>query len=215
MRMKLAMLLMAAFLLGTLHVASAAPAAEGAAAVAAPAAADGQKVKGQNKWMEQLTPEQRTELQAKIKELNAAGKTKQEIRTSVLEMLKGWGVKARGGGQGAKAGRGGQLGGIMAKLTDEQRKQLQDELGKLRAAGKTPEEIRAACAEMLKGWGIEMPQGGQAGGQRALMQKLTPEQRQQVRAKIKELRDAGKTPPEIKAAVLEMLKGLGVQPPAQ
>lgn len=210
------LLLMAALTVGVMHVAMAAPAGDGAAAAtAAPAAGQAPAIKGQQKWMAQLTADQQAQVQAKIKEMTAAGKTKEEIKTAVMQMLKGWGIKARGQGtQGGKAAQGANKA-LMAKLTDEQRKQLQDKITDLRAAGKTPEEIKAAVMEMLKGWGIELPQRGKAAGLRALMQNLTPEQRQQVEAKIKELRDANKTQAEIKAAVLEMLKGWGVQPPAQ
>lgn len=201
MRTTILTVLMAILVLTALHVAVAAPAAGDQAAP---------KIQGQSKWMDQLTADQKAQVAAKVKEMTAAGKSKQEIRTAVMEMLKGWGIKVQA--QGAK---GAGIGNLMAKLTDEQRKQLQSKITEMRAAGKTPEEIRAACAEMLKGWGIEMPQPRQGAGLKALMEKLTPDQRQQVQAKVKELRDAGKTPAEIKAAVLEMLKGWGVQPPAQ
>lgn len=215
MKTGMLLLVMAAFVFGIMHVAAAAPEAAGAAATAPPAAADQQGVKGQQKWMDQLTADQRAQVQAKIKEMTAAGKSKDEIRTAVMALLKGWGIKVRGQGTRGARGRGGAGQGVMAKLTDEQRKQLQDKMAEMGAAGKTPEEIRAAVQEMLKGWGIEPPQAGGQTGRRALMAKLTPDQRQQVQAKIKEMRAAGKTREEIGAAVMEMLKGWGVQPPAQ
>lgn len=43
---------------------------------------------------------------------------------------------------------------------------------------------------------------------------LTQEQRQQLQAKIKELRQGGARPEEIRAAVQEMLKGWGIELPA-
>ena len=164
-------------------------------------------------WMAKLTPEQRDQVQAKIKELRAAGKTPEEIKAAIAAMLKEWGIE---GGPGQGAGQAGQLKGILDKLTPEQRTQVLAKIKELKAAGKTREEIKAAVAEMLKGWGVEVGAGpgqGQGGPLKALMEKLTPDQRQQVQAKVKELRDAGKTRPEIKAAVLEMLKGWGVEAP--
>jgi hypothetical protein len=64
---------------------------------------------------------------------------------------------------------------------------------------------------MLKGWGIEPPPS--QGGRGALMDKLTADQRQQLQAKIKGLRDKNATREEIRAAVQEMLKGWGIEPP--
>lgn len=166
-------------------------------------------------WLAKLTPEQREQVQAKIKELKAAGKTREEIKTAVAAMLKEWGIEL-GAGQGQGQGQGGPLKGILDQLTAEQRTQVQAKIKELKAAGKTREEIKAAVAEMLKGWGVEVGAGpgqGQGGPLKAIMEKLTPDQRQQTQAKVKELRDAGKTRQEIKAAVLEMLKGWGVEAP--
>jgi mRNA-degrading endonuclease RelE of RelBE toxin-antitoxin system len=158
-------------------------------------------------WMQNLTPEQRAQVQAKIQEMKQAGKTPEEIRQAVFEMLKGWGVQLpQGAGAGDKQGPA-----WMQQLTPEQRAQVLAKHQELKQAGKTPEEIHAAIAEMLKGWGVQMPAGGGRGG---WMAQLTPEQQQQVKAKIQEMQQQGKTKQEIHAAVLEMLKGWGIQAPA-
>ena len=180
----------------------------------------GARGEARQKWMQTLTQEQRTELQAKMKEMRAAGKTPEEVRAAMTEMLKGWNVEmpqgrgARGEGKGQQQGMGRHF---MQQLTPDQRAQLEAKVTELKAAGKTPEEIRAAVAEMLKGWGVEAP-AARAGGQRgqglARMPKLTDEQRTQVQAKMKELRQAGKTREEIHAAIAEMLKGWGIEAPA-
>ncbi|MHB8997556.1 MAG: hypothetical protein ACYC63_20105, partial [Armatimonadota bacterium] len=197
-------------------------------------AAAGARGEARQKWMQTLTQEQRTELQAKMKEMRAAGKTPEEVRAAMTEMLKGWGVEMPQGraGQRARNGEGnGQQQGLgegkgrrqgmgrnfMQQLTPDQRTQLEAKVTELKAAGKTPEEIRAAIAEMLKGWGIEAPAArgdGQRGQGLAGMPKLTDEQRTQVQAKMKELREAGKTREEIHAAIAEMLKGWGIEAPA-
>lgn len=163
-------------------------------------------------FMGQLTPDQRTQLLAKMTAMKAANATPEETRAAVVAMLKDWGVEAP---QGQRAGQG-QGREWMAKLTAEQRDQVQAKLKELRAAGKTREEIKTAVAEMLKGWGVEVGAGrgqGQGGPLKPIMEKLTPDQRQQAQAKVKELRDAGKNRQEIKAVVLEMLKGWGVEAP--
>ncbi len=173
-------------------------------------------------WMQGLTDEQRAQVVAKLQELKEAGKTPQEIHAAIAEMLKGWGIEPPAGrGPGAGHGEGkGQGPGWLAQLTPEQREQALAKVKELKEAGKTPQEIHAAIAEMLKGWGIEPPAGGGPGlgkgpGEgRGWLAQLTPEQREQVKAKLKELKEAGKTPQEIHAAIAEMLKGWGIEPPA-
>ncbi len=97
----------------------------------------------------------------------------------------------------------------MARLTPEQRQQVQDKVQELRQQGKTEAEIHAAVAEMLQGWGVKVPGLGPAAARGRWLAQLTPEQRAQVLAKAKELKAQGKTPQEIRAAVAEMLKGWG------
>jgi Spy/CpxP family protein refolding chaperone len=156
-----------------------------------------------------LTDDQWTQLEAKLKELRAANAKTGEIRAAVTELFKGWGVAEpqRGEGQGNAARFG-------ANLTEEQRTQLQDKLKELRAANAKPEEIRAAVAELYKGWGIELPKRGEGQGNAARFgANLTDEQRTQLQDKIKELKDKGAKRDEIKAAVEEMYKGWGLEPP--
>ncbi|MEN6404091.1 MAG: hypothetical protein ABFD94_19275, partial [Armatimonadia bacterium] len=123
----------------------------------------------------------------------------------------GWGIEMPLGqrGEGKQAGEGRQNRGHkqdwIGQLTEDQRTQLKAKMDELKAAGAKPEEIRAAVAELCKGWGIETPK---AGGRRdaGLMKDLTPEQRQQVQAKVKEMKAAGAKREEIRAAIQELLK---------
>jgi Spy/CpxP family protein refolding chaperone len=156
--------------------------------------------------MANLTEEQRTQLQAKIKELRAADAKPEEIHAAVAEMCKGWGVEMPQRGQG-QGGPGGARNGFGANLTEEQRTQVQAKVKEMRQAGAQPEEIRAAVQELLKGWGVQPPQRGQGHGpMQDLLQDLTPEQRQQVMAKVRELRQNGAPREEIKKSIEEMLK---------
>lgn len=152
-----------------------------------------------------LTDEQWMQLEAKLKELKGAGATPEQINAAMGELFKGWGVEP---GAGAGKGLADRFG---ANLTEEQRTQVQAKIKDMRAAGAKPEEIKAAVQEMLKGWGVQMPEGkGQADRWGA---NLTEEQRTQLQAKIKEMRGAGAKPEEIRAAVQEMYKGWGLQMP--
>ncbi len=155
-----------------------------------------------------LTDEQWKQLEDKIKELRAANAKSDEIRTALTELFKGW----AGGRQGQ--GAGNRFG---ANLTDEQRAQLQAKIKEMRAANAKPEDIKAAIAELYKGWGLEMPRGqgdGQGFGKgNGFGANLTDEQRAQLQAKIKELRDAGAKREAMKAAIDELYKGWGLEPP--
>jgi len=155
-----------------------------------------------------LTDEQWKQLEDKIKELRAANAKSDEIRTALTELFKGW----AGGRQGQ--GAGNRFG---ANLTDEQRAQLQAKIKEMRAANAKPEDIKAAIAKLYKGWGLEMPRGqgdGQGFGKgNGFGANLTDEQRAQLQAKIKELRDAGAKREAMKAAIDELYKGWGLEPP--
>ena len=48
-----------------------------------------------------------------------------------------------------------------------------------------------------------------------IMQRLTPEQREEVQGTVKELREDGASGQEIREALGDMLKGWGIQLPAQ
>ena len=48
-----------------------------------------------------------------------------------------------------------------------------------------------------------------------IMQRLTPEQREEVQGTVRELHEEGVEPQEIREAVREMLEGWGIQLPPQ
>ncbi len=50
-------------------------------------------VAGLRRVMNQLTPEQRDQLMAKIKDMRAKNATPEEIKLAVKDMLQGWGIK--------------------------------------------------------------------------------------------------------------------------
>jgi len=160
-----------------------------------------------------LTEEQREAVQEKIKEMRSQDATREEIRAAKAEMLKGYGIelpencRLPGGPKGLQSDRGG----FMADLTDEQREAVRVKTKEMRSQDASREEIRAAKAEMLKGYGIELPDN--RGERRGFGDNLTNEQREAVRVKIKEMRSQGATREEIRAAKAEMLKGYGIELP--
>jgi DNA-binding transcriptional regulator YhcF (GntR family) len=162
-----------------------------------------------------LTDEQRQAVQEKIEEMKSQDATREEIHSAVAEMLKGYGIKVPEECHGP-IGFGPGRGGFGANLTDEQRQAVQEKIKEMRSQGAKREEIHAAVAEMLKGYGIEVPEpkdwaGPPDGG--GFLKDLTKEQREAVQAKIKEMRDQGAKREEIHAAVTEMLKGYGIEVP--
>ena len=170
-----------------------------------------------------LTFEQREAICEKIKEMRSQGATRKEIRDAVDEMLEGFGIEPperRIGLHGPK-GFGHGRRGFRADLTDEQRQALREKKEELRNQGANREEIRDAVAEMLKGYGIELPEKWREGhgfhpfgpGPGGFWCDLTDEQREAVHEKKKELRNQGATRKEIRDAVAEMLEGYGIELP--
>jgi len=162
-----------------------------------------------------LTEEQREAVQEKKEEMRSQGATREEIHSAVAEMLKGYGIEVPEDWHGPK-GFGHGKAGFKANLTDEQREAIREKKEEMRSQGATREEIHAAVAEMLKGYGIDVPEGWRgprgAGG---FWADLTDEQREAIREKIKEMRGQDASREEIHAAVAEMLKVFGIALPEQ
>ena len=168
-----------------------------------------------------LTDEQRAAIQEKVTELKESGANRQEIRTAVAEMLKEYGIEV----PDAWFNRLGKGNYLCADLTDEQRTTIQEKVTGMKEDGASREDIRAAVAEMLKEFGIELPdkqanrqgiQGrrpGRRGNANYLGADLTDEQRTAIKEKIAEMKEAGASRKEIREAVAEMLKEYGIEDP--
>jgi len=104
-------------------------------------------------WMANLTDEQQQTLNETVKNLQASGATREQIRTAVNELLTQWGINIP---QQTDTPRPEPP--WMANLTDEQKQTLQDTVEKMKASGATPEQIRNAVDELLMQWGVEIPQ---------------------------------------------------------
>ncbi len=101
----------------------------------------------------------------------------------------------------------------MANLTDTQKAALEQKIKELKEAGKSPREIHSAIGDMLKQWGIQIPQRPSKPPTPPWMTNLTDTQKASLEQKINELKEAGKSPQEIRSAVDEMLQQWGIQVP--
>jgi DNA-binding transcriptional regulator YhcF (GntR family) len=170
-----------------------------------------------------LTKEQRESVEKKIKEMKGQDATPEEIHTAVAEMLKSYGIEVPDDlpGPPEHLGFGHPRSGFWGELTDEQREAIREKTKQMRDQDASPEEIHSAVAEMLKGYGIEVPENwagphGRRGfgpGPGGFFEDLTKEQREAVREKIKELRSQGATRQEIRETIDQMLEGFGVESP--
>ena len=172
-----------------------------------------------------LTDEQRETVREKIKEMRDQDATREEIHAAVTEMVKGYGIDLPEDWKGPRGFRG-DFGpgpfGFCADLTDEQREAIHDKIKEMRDQDATHEEIHTAVAEMLKGYGVDLPEdwkgprgfrGGFGPGPGGFWADLTDEQRDAIWEKIKEMRNQGATREEIREAVAEMLEGFGIESP--
>jgi len=165
---------------------------------------------GYNGLYSKLTDEQRETVLGKIKEMRSQGATREEIRAAVGKLFEGYGIELpEHQGEGPR----GDFRGLLSGLTEEQRETVQEKMKEMRSQGATREEIHTAVAEILKGYGIEVPKNwgeGHQGGFRDFLANLTEEQRETVLGKIKEMRSQGASREEIRTTVSEMLKGYGI-----
>jgi Spy/CpxP family protein refolding chaperone len=172
--------------------------------------------RGHGGFFGQLTEEQKDAVHATVQEMRDAGATREEVHAAVREMLAGWGIEVperqgRGGGKGD--GERVHHSRLFEQLSEEQRGAIYELVKGMREAGASREEIRGAVHEMLAGWGIEVPErpAGPRGHMREIFEQLSEEQRTAVHDKVREMREAGASRDEIRAAVREMLEGFGIE----
>ncbi len=176
---------------------------------------------GRGMMHSQLTEDQRTQLLETVSQLRESNASREEIRAAVATLFESWGLEAPQFGQHAGFSRGmGQKGAFIdANTTAEQRIELYAKHDEMWKSGATHEEMRTAAYALLTSWGIELPDTTACPGigihRENHEDELMQEQRVAVRAKIKEMRIAGKSRKEIHDAVAEILKGFGVELPGK
>ncbi len=186
----------------------------------------GHKHDGGGFWTN-LTDEQREAVELKMKELRSQNASPEEMHAAIDEMLKGYGIEVPARDSMEPPPDMGDMGhgpgGFLKDLTDEQREAVEAKMKELRDQNASPEETRTVIDEMLRGYGINVPPKNSIGpppdlgcmgpGPGGFLKDLTDEQREAVKAKMKELRDQMASPEEMHAAIDEMLKGNGIEPP--
>jgi uncharacterized membrane-anchored protein len=156
-----------------------------------------------------LTEEQKEAIHEKITELREEGASHEEIHAAVGEMLEEYGVELPEN-WGERRGRKEFFG----NLTEEQREAIHKKMREMRDEGATHEEIHATVSEMLKEYGVEVPERlGERPHRMGFFAELTEDQREAVREKMKEMRDEGATHEEIHATVSEMFEEYGIELP--
>ena len=176
-----------------------------------------------------LTNERREAIRTEIEAMKAAGASREDIHTTVVATLEGFGITlpedfrphrkpGRGRGNGHKLSQ--------VDLTEEQRAQIQETVKTMREDGAKKNEIRAAVAELLETFGVEDTENpflrGDAGrgrhhrpGRHGLLEgfflkELTREQRTEIHETVKTMRKDGATREEVRTAIVELLRKYGL-----
>lgn len=109
---------------------------------------------------------------------------------------------------------GGELRGLVADLTDEQKDEIKATVEALRDEGATPEQIHAAIGEKLESFGVALPEGWNVPPPfRSYVTDLTGEQKAVLEATIESLVAEGATRDQIHLAIGEKLESFGVALP--
>ncbi len=166
------------------------------------------------RFSDKLTVDQRKELRAASKSLWESGATTKEIRNQTKIKLEKWGIKTPKAGKFAKKfGRRHSKFANCAKrfsnkLTEEQRAELRETVAEKRKSGADRKEIREAINEKFKDWGIETP--SKMKSQKYFnqfkrfgrnMDKLSNDQRKEVRTMASDMRKNNASFEEIRKAV--------------
>lgn len=165
-----------------------------------------------------LTAEQRAGVQSLMESLKADGKTPEERRAAVVELLSSYGVTVpdnfmlgpeRGVGPRGDRGRG-------PVLSEEQRTAVDALVASMKEEGKTQAEIRTAVGELMASYGVTTPvRRGPPDGTQAARSGLTNQQRAEVQALVRTMRAEGKSATEIRDALAAKFNQYGVAMPPQ
>lgn len=169
--------------------------------------------------MAHLTDEQCEAILAKAREMRSHDASREEILTTVGEMLQAYGIELP-----EKQSTPSDLFGFrpgpadfLSELTLEQREAIHAKVEEMRSSGSSREEIRASVDKMLEGYGIDVlkNRGGRFGSwiRSPFLVDLTEEQSEAINAKIEEMLDQNATWYEIGLEVKEMLKAYGIELP--
>jgi len=157
----------------------------------------------QGQMNSRLTEEQKQQVKAKIEEMKAAGASQEEIRAAVQELFKSWGIKPQNQSNQFRRRE------FQDNLTDEQKQTLKTKIEKMKAEGASQEEIKSAVRDLFKNWGITSQKGNQS-QRRDWMDKLTDEQKKELKFTVEGMKNDGASWEEIRTVVKNMLKDWGI-----
>ena len=167
---------------------------------------------GQEQMGPQLTETQKAELQKIVQDLRANSATREEIQAAVHAYFEVQGIEWSGN-------RGGNRTDRNPRLNEEQRAELKGLVQSLKESGASQEEIKNAVDSLFDQWGIEKPDFKQGrlshrpGAHEALLELLTPDQQETIKAKLAELKAAGATREETHEAIKVLYAGFGLELP--
>lgn len=98
--------------------------------------------------------------------------------------------------------------GFWKRLTKEQKKILREAIKEMKDQGATRKEMREMIKQYLEEWGIKPRKKKR----KAFWEKLTKEQRQELRQAIRELKKQGATKQEIRDLIKQYLEKWGIKP---
>jgi biotin operon repressor len=159
-------------------------------------------------FSDQLSEEQREAIKDKVEALREEGVSREEIHKEVTNMLQEYGIKIPEAFKGSRGKRGHRPGrGFMHfsdELNDEQREAILEKAKSMHEQGASREEIHAEIGNMLKDFGIDLPE--EVGKHREMMENLDDEQRKVIRAKMREMRKEGASREEIREEMNKMFR---------
>lgn len=179
------------------------------------------------KLMEKLSKEQQEEVKNKVKELWESGASREEIRDTVKKLFEDYGVDFPDDMKGFRGMRGPRQGRGFMKFTDQlsedQKNAIKEKVESLREKGASREEIHAEVKNLLKEYGVEVPEDFNdfrgrrdpkpGRGLREFSDQLTEEQRAAIREKAKTMHEHGDSREEIHTEIGKMLKEYGIEVP--
>ncbi|MBN2279951.1 MAG: T9SS type A sorting domain-containing protein [Candidatus Marinimicrobia bacterium] len=155
-----------------------------------------------------LTEEQMQEVKDMIREMHQSGASRLEIHTAVMDLLEFWGIDY------SDVNENHLPRTIWKQLTDEQKETLKNTMKSMQENGATEEEIREVVNGLLDEWGIDLSEFRQNYWRRILhhrlMDQLTDEQQEEIKALVEEMRANDAAKEEIFAAVKELLESWGI-----
>lgn len=169
--------------------------------------------RGFMKFSDQLSEDQINTIKEKVESLGEKGASREEIHTEVTTMLKEYEIevpedlKSFHGKRGHRPGRGFMH--FADELSDEQRAAVRKKVRTMHEEGATREEIHTQIGNMLKEYGIEVPDD--FGQHREMWKNLSEEQRKTIREKMREMREEGATRVEIREKIHKMIQEFEVK----